>query len=216
MTRTIDRDRADVQQLLGAVQIGRVHEQLDLVLEAGYASGDSNIEDGTEQRATIDPDHRVGLVLFPEVIAWQTARSAHIAQAPELSGRPARGSDLLPTNGGVSGAFYLFPYGIWRPASFVEARLGGVIAWASTDVVDPWRLRGESRVANYRGGDPGRRDLGVEVDAAILLHGDLGNGIRISGGLEGGLLVPGRAFDDAEGRAMGAIGLGRARIGLRY
>jgi hypothetical protein len=216
MTRTVERPSADVQQLLAAVQIGRTHRELDLVLEGGYASGDSNPEDGVERRATFDPDHRIGLVLFPEVIAWHTARSAHLAQDPDLAGRPARGSELLPTHGGVSGAFYLFGWGVWRPAPFFEARLGAVLGWASSDVVDPWRLRAESRAAGFRGGDPARRDLGLELDAALLLHGDLGNGIGISGGLEGGILFPGRAFDDAEGRAMGEVGLARARLGLRY
>jgi hypothetical protein len=216
LTRTVDRPRADVTQLLAAVQLGRTHADLDLVLEGGYASGDSNTEDGSERRATFDPDHRVGLVLFPEVLASQSARSAHLAQTDELSGRPARGSELLPTNGGVSGAFYLFAYGIWRPLPWLEARLGSIVAWASADVVDPYRQRAESRSVNYRGGDPTRRDLGLEVDAAILFHADLGGGVHFSGGLEGGLLFPGHAFDDASGNTMGEVGLARARGGLRY
>jgi hypothetical protein len=216
MTRTLDRSVSEVQQLLAAVQIGRTHPQLDLVLEGGYASGDANPEDGVERRATFDPDHRIGLVLFPEVIAWQTARSAHLAQDPDLAGRPARGSELLPTNGGVSGAFYLFGWGQWKPLPWLEVRLGAVLGWAASDVIDPWRLRAESRAANFRGGDPTRRDLGLELDAAVRLHGDLGNGIAISGGLEGGVLFPGHALDDAERRTMGEIGLARARFGLRY
>ncbi len=216
LTRTVERPQTDVEQLLAVVQLGRTSSAFDLVLEGGYASGDSNVDDGFERRATMDPDHRVGLVLFPELIAWQTARSAFLAQSPELFGRGARGAELLPTNGGVAGAFYFFPYGIVRPTDWLDLRAAVVIGWASTDVVDPWRVRAESRVANYRGGDPGRRDLGVEVDAAIRLHGAIGEGVELSGGLEGGLLFPGRAFDDAAGRSLGEVGLARLRLGISY
>ncbi len=70
ITRTPTRPQTEVQQLLMAAQVGRVSNDLDVILEGGYASGDSNTEDGVERRATIDPDHRVGLVLFPEVLEW--------------------------------------------------------------------------------------------------------------------------------------------------
>ena len=43
-------------------------------VEVGYASGDANPYDSTEHRFTFDPNHKVGLVLFDEVMRWQTAR----------------------------------------------------------------------------------------------------------------------------------------------
>ena len=97
-------------------------------------------------------------------------------------------------------------------------RLGGVLAFASADVVDPYAQRLESRSVNFRGGDPSQRDFGFEVDASVLLHGTLSaeTGVELNGGIEGGLLVPGRAFDDAMGARMGEVGLVRARLGLRY
>jgi hypothetical protein len=71
---------------------------------------------------------------------------------------------------------------------------------------------------NFRGGDPTQRDFGFEVDASVLMHGTLSGetGVELNGGIEGGLLVPGRAFDDAMGGRMGEVGLVRARVGLRY
>jgi hypothetical protein len=218
MTRTVERPRADVQQLLVAAQLGRTGTHFDLTFEGGYASGDSNPEDGVERRATMDPDHRVGLVLFPEVLAMMSARAAFLAEDPTLGGRPPRGSALIPTNGGVSGAFYFFPHLAWRPLEWMEVRLGGVLAFASADVVDPYAQRLESRTVNVRGGDPTQRDLGVEVDAAVRMHGALSaeTGVELEGGLEGGVLFPGRAFDDAMGVRMGEVGLVRARVGLRY
>jgi hypothetical protein len=166
----------------------------------------------------MDPDHRVGLVLFPEVLAMMSARAAFLAEDPTLGGRPPRGSALIPTNGGVSGAFYFFPHLAWRPLEWMEVRLGGVLAFASADVVDPYAQRLESRTVNVRGGDPTQRDLGVEVDAAVRMHGALSaeTGVELEGGLEGGVLFPGRAFDDAMGVRMGEVGLVRARVGLRY
>jgi hypothetical protein len=216
LTRTPTRPRTDVEQLLAAVQVGRRESHLDVVFEGGYASGDSNTEDGVERRGTFDPDHRVGLVMFPEVIAMQTARAAFLAQDQDTFGLPSRGAQLLPTNGGVSGSYYLFPYAIWRPLDWIDVRLGAVLGWASTDVVDPYRQRAESRSVNYRGGDPARRDLGLEVDAAVRLRGRLTDWLEMTGGIEGGLMFPGHAFDDDHGVAMGEVGLVRLRVGLVF
>ena len=214
--RTVERPEQDVEQLLGIVQLGRTQKHLDLVLEAGYASGDSNGEDAIQRRGTIDPDHRVGLVLFPEVISAFTARSAALAQDPGLSGRPARGSELLPSNGGVSGAAYLFPYGIWRPLDWLDVRLGAVLATATADFVDPYAQRALSRSQNFLGGSTASRLLGFEVDGAVLAHYKLADELVLTGGLEGGVLFPGGAFENAAGETPGAIGLVRLRLGIRY
>ncbi len=216
ITRTTAHPVAEVQQFLVAAQIARVATDLDVVLEGGYATGDSNTEDGVERRATMDPDHRVGLVLFPEVIAWQTARSAWLAQNPDIFGRPSHGAELLPTNGGVAGAFYLFPYAIFRPIPELDVRLGSVIAWASADVVDPYRQGAFGRAANYRGGDPSRRDLGVEVDAAVNGYVPLADDVRLELGIEGGVLFPGGAFDDERDVRMSEVGMARLRLGLVF
>lgn len=215
-TRTVEHPVQDVEQLMFVGRLGRKDPHVDVILEGGYASGDSNAEDAIQRRATMDPDHRVGLILFPEVLAAQSARSAHLASSPELFGRPGRGVELLPTNGGVSGAYYFFPYVIWRPLTWLQARLGAVLAWASTDVVDPFAQRARSSSVNYRGGDPTRRDLGLELDGSLLASGPIAEGVTLSGGVEGGVLFPGRALDDAEGRPMDTVGMLRLRLGIAY
>lgn len=214
--RTVERPEQTIQQLMAVLQVGRNSPKLDVVLEGGFASGDSNTEDAVQSRATIDPDHRVGLILFPEVMASQSARAAYLAQDPTIGARPPRGSELLPTNGGVSGAGYLFPYAIFRPKPWLELRLGGVFAWATTNVVDPFVQRAYSRSENYRGGASTNRDLGVEVDGAVLLQHAIATNLVLSGGVEGGIFVAGSAFDDAAGQSMGPLGLVRVRLGLRY
>lgn len=214
--RTVEHPVQDVEQLLAVAQLGRTSTHIDVILEGGYTSGDSNAEDGFLGRGTMDPDHRVGLILFPEILSAMTARSAHLASSPELFARPSRGVELLPTNGGVSGAFYFFPYAMWRPLPWIEGRVGAVLAWASTDVVDTFNQRARSRNTNYRGGDPALRDLGVELDGSVLLHGPIAEGVVLSGGVEGGVFFPGHAFDDAAGDPMEPVGQLRLRLGIRY
>ena len=216
VTRTAAEPQHDVEQLMAVARVGRVSPHLDVVFEGGYASGDSNAEDAFQRRGTMDPDHRVGLILFPEVLAAMSARSAALASSPDTFGRPGRGAELLPTNGGVSGAYYLFPYVKWRPLDWLEARFATVVGWASTDVADPYAQRARSRSQNYRGGDPTRRDLGLELDGSVLLHGPLGAGIVVSGGVEGGVLFPGHAFDNAAGEMMDPVGMLRVRFGIEY
>lgn len=214
--RTTERPEQSIQQLMAVLQLGRLSPKIDVVLEGGYASGDSNSEDAIQGRATIDPDHRVGLILFPEVMASQSARSAYLAQDPTIGARPPRGSELLPTNGGVSGAAYLFPYAIFRPKPWIELRLGGVFAWSTSDVVDPFVQRAYSRAENSRGGSSTARDLGVEVDGAVLLSHPIATNLVLSGGVEGGVFIAGGAFNDAAGESMGPLGLVRFRAGLRF
>ncbi len=215
-TRTLAYPTQAVDQLMALVRLGRTEHNVDVLFEGGYASGDSNSTDGVQRAAAMDPDHRVGLILFPEVIAWQTARAAFLAQSPDVYGHPARGASLLPTNGGVSGAYYLFPHILWRPLEWLETRTAAVIAWSSTNVVDPYAQQSRSQSVNYRGGDPTRRDLGLELDGSILLHGPIARDVILSGGVEGGVLLPGHAFDDAAGRRMPPVGMVRVRFGIRY
>ncbi|MAT27157.1 MAG: hypothetical protein CMN29_19765 [Sandaracinus sp.] len=216
LTRTAERSTFDVRQWTWAAQLGRESDAFDLVLEVGYTSGDSNPEDGTQRRATMHPDPRIGLLLFPEVLAWNTARSSTLAQSELLTGRPSPGSDLLPTDGGVSGATYLFQYALIHPKDWLDLRVGWIWARATSDVVDPYRARAESSLVNYRGGDPSSRDLGLELDAALLFHVLLPKDIEVTAGVEGAVFVPGHAFDDAAGNRMDTMGLVRLRAGLEF
>jgi hypothetical protein len=216
MARTSTRPVDRVRQSMWALQIGRTSDHFDAIIEAGYASGDSNIDDGVQRRGTMDGDHRVGLILFPEVMAWESARAAAIVNSPNLVGHDAHGSQLIPTNGGVAGAMYLFPYMIWRPKTNVEARLGAVIARTTSPYVDPSQQALYSRSVNYRGGDPLLRDLGLEVDASVLLRKPLSDTVDLIGGVEAGIFFPGNAFNTASGETLPTMALLRLRAGLRW
>jgi hypothetical protein len=216
LARTVYRGRDRVEQLLFALQFGRRGPVLDVTVEAGYASGDADVDDGVQRRATFDGDHRVGLILFPEVMAWQSARAAAYASSPELVARAGRGAGLVPTDGGVAGAMYLFPYLRLHPREWLEVRLGAVLARTTAPYVDPVEQRLTSRSVNYRGGDPSLRDLGLELDAAVLVTGALSEGLAAVGGVEGGVLFPGQALADERGAVMDKVGIVRVRFGLRW
>lgn len=185
-------------------------------LEWGYASGDANPNDGTTKRFTFDPNHKVGLVLFDQVFAWKTARAATAASDPELLARPMPGTHLLPSNGGVFGATYLYPTFIYRPRANLDTKLGIVIAQSTADIVDPYRLNAHGLARNWDGGDSSRHDLGIELDLGFEWRLPLGYGLTTQLGAEGGVLFPGHAFDNEKGERMPNQWLLMGRAGLQF
>jgi hypothetical protein len=219
-----------VEQYGGAVSLGVVHvahkneppkgavmkDFGDVVaqVEVGYASGDSNPYGDVERRFTFNPDHKVGLLLFDEVMRWQTARAATAAMNPQLANasRPPPGSDLLPSNGGVFGAQYVNPTVLVRPLRWLDLKAGVVVAQATADVVDPYRLATQGAYVNYEGGDPKRHDLGVELDGGFETRFRLDYGMRVMLGGQAGVLFPGGALADANGQTIPTqwVAIGRA------
>lgn len=205
---------------LGAVQVSGQGEDrygsFVASLEWGYASGDANSNDGTTRRFTFDPNHKVGLLLFDHVLAWKTARAAAAAGDPGLVARAMPGTQLLPSNGGIFGATYLYPTFVYRPHRALDTKLGVVIAQSTSDLVDPYHLNALGKARNYDGGDAKRHDLGLELDAGFEWRLAMGYGLTLQLGAEGGLLFPGHAFDDANGAKMQNQWIGVGRAGLQY
>ncbi len=215
--RTREFAEHGVIQFGGAAEFGVERDgRYRIALEAGYATGDRNPVDGDQRRFTFNPGHRVGLLMFPEVIAWQTARSAAIASDPRLAARPANGSFLLPTQGGVAGAAYVYPTARVNLGRYVDLRAGAVLGVATTDWVDPVSVQVYGAARNYRGGDPTRRDLGLELDLGLQGRIPLSGGVSLTGGVQGAVMFPGGAFRDASGQTMGTLGLATARLGVSF
>lgn len=213
--QTFDHPVQDVRSGGAAMIFGVESPRLRGELELGWASGDADSLDGEQNRFVMDPDHDVGLVLFDEVLAWQTARAATLAQDPNMSGRPARGAELLPTNGGVAGATYVNPRVRFRPVPWGDLRAGALFAWATSDVVDPFHQKTDGTALNSQGGDPNQRDLGIELDLGFEVRWEQ-KWTTIHGGAQAGMLLPGDAFDDAEGEAMDPVALVSLRLGLTW
>jgi len=188
---------------------------IDVRVEGGYASGDADNNDNRIGRFTFDPDYRVGLIIFQELLGWSTARAAVIASHPDLVGQPQDGVDLLATNGSVSGASYIYPSISWSPLTWLDVRLAVLIAQATSDVVSPFETKRRGRPASYRGGSATNRDLGFEIDLGVYGRFNL-DYFQLRAGVEGAYCIPGRAFDNAEGDRMDDIGLVRGRLMLEW
>ncbi len=205
---------AECDNVLAFGGVGRIGiERTDryrVSLEAGWASGDNDPTNGVQRAFTFNPAHRVGLILFPELVAWDSARSA----AAAASGATAR--RLEPTNGAVRGAAYLYPTAVVNLGSHLDLRLGAVLATATTDWVDPASPGFYGGARNARGGDASRRDLGLELDAGLHARFPLPGRFVLTGGIQGAILFPGAAFADATGLGLGRIAAGTARIGAEF
>lgn len=189
--------------------------RLVVELEAGFASGDGDPYDGTQRRFGFDPNHLVGLVLFPFVMRAQTARSATNSMDPALGAHPSPGAFLHATHGGVAGAQYVFPTIVVRPARNFDLKLGALVAVASSEFVDPYATTIHGSARNARGGDARARDLGLELDWGFEWRAPLGEA-TLQLGLQQGVLFPGHAFDDARGRSMPWQSVTQGRVGLQY
>jgi hypothetical protein len=235
--QALSGERTAIRAYGGAVQLGVVHQAHcscvraspsaqqdpsfgDIVgqVEVGYASGDANPYDDVEHRFTFNPNHKVGLLLFDEIMRFQTARAATAAQDPLLanSSRPQPGANLLPSNGGVFGAQYVNPTVVIRPRRWLDLKGGAVIAMATADVVDPYRLATQGAYVNYLGGDPKRRDLGVELDGGFETRTHLDYGFVLTLGAQGGVLFPGGALANAAGETMKTPWIFVGRAGLLF
>lgn len=187
-------------------------------LEAGYASGDADPYDNVQRRFTFANNYKVGLLLFDEVLRWQTARAATAAQDPLLTNanRPTPGVDKLPSNGAIFGAQYLYPTFIARPWQWLDLKLGAVIAQTTADLVDPYRVVVNGNYENYRGGSPRNHDLGVELDTGVEGRVPLNSGLVLNVGVQGGVLFPGAALADAGGATLSTPWIWVGRFGLTF
>jgi hypothetical protein len=196
----------DVLQL-GARAVVRYDEELwTAYLEFDYASGDPDPETrSTLSQFLFAEDANVGLLLFDQILAFQTARAA--AAGVELLtrlGAPSLPADSISTRGAFTNAIALFPQIDFRPHRTVLLRAGVLTAWAAEKVIDPVaslrRKDGTSvddDLVNFVGGKPGKF-YGVELDARarwrFLDHFALD--------VEGAAFFPGDALQDENGDAV--------------
>jgi hypothetical protein len=207
--RVVTNDPAlkqDVHQL-GARAVVRYDRPLyTLYLEGDYASGDADpsIQTPLTQFRFAEDSH-VGLLLFEHVLAYQSARAAAagIAVLQNLNA-PSLPVDQVATRGAFTNAAALFPQVDLHPFEDFLVRGGVLFAWAPAQVIDPIRslarkdgLRIDDDLVNFAGGKPGRY-YGTEFDLRLQYR----MYEHFAADLEGAMLLPGSALEDANGDAV--------------
>jgi len=187
-------------------------------LEGGYASGDANPFDGSATTFQFNRDYKVGMVLFDEVMLFQTQNAARRIADPRIVGRPPVGIDLLPTEGAVANAIYFKPTLRYNPPVFGKRfRLVGSVlfAWAAQLPADVYQSYVSSSQVNVFGAPPGK-DYGIEVDAAISYRLRMADPFGLELGLQAGHLFPGSAFRRADGTTMAGATASKLRATLTF
>ncbi|HCP47503.1 MAG TPA: hypothetical protein DIU15_15790, partial [Deltaproteobacteria bacterium] len=188
-------------------------------LELGYASGDRDPRDDVARTFTMNSDHEAGLLLFEHVLPLAQARAIDLAADPELSGTPSAGLRHAVPQGGVHNAAYLYPTFHWRPVAPLDLRIGGLLAWSDSGVVDVYE---SAKKGGYNTGFDGEvvdsRFYGGEVLAGFRGTLPLPQALSLQLGVEGAVFFPGSIFDGLgdEGDRLPALGTLRARADFRW
>ena len=185
-------------------------------LDAGWFSGDANPDDDQQNGFEAAPGYTAGLLLFPYVQGWQSARSARRARDPLLSGQPPNGVELLPSEGRVGNVLFAHPKARWAFAERFEVWGGPLLAAASSKMLDPLaaRLAGGAPTNAYEA-EVRSRLLATELDLGIRTQYGFENA-WLQAGVQGAVLFPGAALEDRDGGREDPIYGGWFRLELRY
>lgn len=206
----------DIEQFGGAVRLEANHGTVHARLEGGIASGDSRPFDGTVRNFAFASDYRVGLVLFPAYLSAISAMTRSNLGDPRFVAQSPAGADHVLTHGAVTQAIYLHPV-VRIQATRRIAVLGGLVwARAPVDVAEPYRTFLNGGTPTGARGAKSRRDLGVEFDGAVEVAQPLGSeSVQLLARADAGVLLPGDAFDDADGHSAGAIAVVQGQMAIR-
>ena len=183
-------------------------------LEVDYASGDDDPRPETPiTQFSFARDLNVGLLLFEQVMAFESARSAAVG-IENLAGMGAASFPLteVASDGRFSNAIALFPQVGVRlfegPGQRLRSRSGVLFAWPAADgVVDPiMTVLGEDGddisddAVNFHGGRPGHY-YGTELDQQL----EWTFRERFVWTLEAAVLLPGSSLENEHGKAVNAF-----------
>lgn len=185
-------------------------------LDAGWFSGDADPDDDRHNGFEAAPGYTAGLLLFPYLRGWQTARSARRANDPLLSAQPANGTQYLASEGRVGNVLFAHPKARWAFAERFELWGGPLLAASSSKMLDPVaaRLAGGASTNAYDA-EVRSRLLATELDVGIRTQYGWEN-LWMQAGVQGGVLFPGAALEDDAGVREDPIYGGWFRFELRY
>jgi hypothetical protein len=187
-------------------------------IEGGYASGDANPFDDQSTAFQMSRDYKVGLVLFDQVLFFQSQNAARRLSDPALFGKPPPGLDLLPTEGAVTNALYLKPTLRWKPplgAGSFKFVASALFARAPQPVIDPYQALVRSSVLNAFAHTAGQ-NYGIELDGAAQYFARLVDNMGLETGVQFGYLIPGDAFTQQNGARMPGQKALRLRMTLTF
>ncbi len=214
--RTMDhQDSLDIEQYGGVARIDLSRRNVHVRLEGGVASGDGQPLDGTLRNFSFASDYRVGLVLFPVVMAGASRVTQQNFSDPRFASQPPVGIDRLPTHGAVSQAMYLHPVVKIHVSEHFSLMGGAVFARAPADYADAYQtfLRGGAPTGPR--GAAASRDLGSEFDGAVEVVEPLPWHFQAVLRGDAGFALLGHAFDDPQGHAAPAVGVVQGSFQVR-
>ncbi len=184
-------------------------------LETGTASADSRPGNDTLRNFRMANDYRVGLVMFPVAQRLLSAQAAANLADLRYSAHAPAGLERVNTDGAVTQATYLHPVLRVEPGKNQAILLGALWASSPSDAADPFRswLAGGEAVGPR--GAVAKRNLGLELDAALESKARLAYWAELVLRLDAGVWFPGDVFDDASGRPMAAVGAWQGALQLR-
>jgi len=210
-----DFEQHDVRQLGAAFRAELDAGQFGSALDVLYASGDADLDNAQQNAFRADPNYEVGLLLYRQVLAAQSARGSATAADLTLVGVPAEDLDRVPTRGSATNTLAVFPRLRMRPTAGLEVYAGTVFAFAAQKPADPFNSRvvGGGSPRNALGAMSSRM-LGTEYDFGVRFRMNMA-GVETTLGGEAGVFTPGPAFTKADGVNMGAIGGARLLLDAR-
>lgn len=211
---SVDFPVHDVRQLGVAARINAGVPWLGGVLDIFYASGDQNLDDDQQNAFRADPNYELGLLLFRQVLASQSARSQFTAGDPSLVGVPNENLERLPTRGSVTNTIAFFPRLRGRPIDGLELYGGPLFALAAVPLNDPLNTRSNGGQPSSSLGGVSGNFLGVELDLGVRYRVYLG-GPELTLGVETGALKPGNALRDQQLERMDWVFGGRTMLDVR-
>ncbi len=181
--------------------------QWALYFDTGYASGDSYYTDIQAANFRFDRDYKVGLILFDQVLAYQSGRSNVRVNDLHFKGGEAG------AGGAVMRAWYLFPRAKYAMSEGLDIYGGPLFAFSTAPLTDPLNSRIPAVNINALGGRPGSF-LGTELDLGMQARMKPVPELTISLTAEGGLFLPGDAYALPDGDVMEPVAFGRLRLAI--
>jgi len=220
-------DGLDLLAFGGMGRLGVASEATGLTgeVEIGYASGDNDPYDDTSHAFFFDPDYDVGLIFFDEMLPLITARAAEISADPAHLNVAPKGLDLVPTQGRVTNAFYVFPQLRWRTPwnlgahiEKIQVMAGGLVITTPAALAHPYYTFENGGVpANHLGRETSSAYAGTELLAGVRAKlwawpDHAGFDLR----LDQSCFLPGSALKDPAGDTSHPVWKTLASVALRW